>query len=154
MSSIIYTNEDGEETRLEAARIMLITFSPVFNTYNITYRLRFPTSHLLPFPESVVRHQKLLFDRVIEAFEKNIEIGVTTYSDHVLNAARIYAMRRNNGDGMIIHYGEMIEGKEIFTPVWFYPNGTLTSYPSGMCDQWDHELSEMLDTMWLKPKQN
>lgn len=100
--------------------------------------------HFIIYPENVVAPQKVIFDKVRakvkEYIEEDKDLYILTYSDHVLNAARVEIKKNKLKDckcHQILHDGTD-------ECAWIDEDGHLSHWTDDIFDVWDNALTELL----------
>ena len=100
--------------------------------------------HFMIYPEYKVANQKVIFDtvraKVAEYIANNEDLYILTYSDHVLNAARV-EIKKHKLQGCKCHQ-ILSDGTD--ECAWIDEDGHLSHWVDDIFDVWDNALTELL----------
>lgn len=96
------------------------------------------------YPELNTRQPKMLYnsirERVCEDIEKENDLFILTYSDHVFNAVRVEIKKHNFIGGKVHQFTQ--DGNDICADIT--QDGHLTIWADDIFDVWDKALTELL----------
>ena len=100
--------------------------------------------HFMIYPEYKVANQKVIFDtvraKVAEYIANNEDLYILTYSDHVLNAARV-EIKKHKLQNCKCHQ-ILSDGTD--ECAWIDEDGHLSHWVDDIFDVWDNALTELL----------
>lgn len=100
-----------------------------------------PTSS---FKEEEILHPYKLYKRFYELLnshkKEDNSIYIATYSDHILNAVRVFVKEQNFSNAKIYFY----KNTEELIIIDILPNGKLSAWPDGLFDMWEKALMKLL----------
>lgn len=112
----------------------------ILKEHNIS---RYDGTRVLIFPERAILHPKKLYDEMKSRIEKHILEGkdliICTYSDHVLNAARVMINKYEFENGVCRQF--LDNGNELYAKI--NKRGRM-EFAKDIFDVWDNALNELL----------
>lgn len=102
-----------------------------------------PEAHIHP------RGQARLGRLLALAAASGMQIIVETHSDHILNGVRVAVKQSiiSDEDVNISYFERVTSDEEQYCqvrPIYIYPNGSLSDYPTDFMDEWQNQLKNLI----------